>query len=325
MSKSTKITAIVVTVLLVLVILLVIAYFILGGVFYSIALDPDNISLFENIDINGSDQPGDPEGPTFDDHNEWFAYSGFTIVGIQSDDNKELNLSAYKLMQKEPSNKWVILIHGYRGEALSMRYYAYHYYEMGFNILMPDLRGHGNSEGDYIGMGWHDSNDILSFINKEILRYDTSARIAIMGVSMGGATTMMTTGLDLPSNVKVAVEDCGYTNVYEQFKYVLTNTLGLPSQPIMSAASTVARLYTGYNLKKADALTRLRNSKTPTLFIHGDKDDFVPYYMLDEVYNACAAPKQKLTISGAAHAQSAIVHSEVYWTNVKAFISQYIK
>ena len=84
--------------------------------------------------------------------------------------------------------------------------------EMGFTVLMPGLRGHGESTGHYIGMGWHNRLDMLRWID-EIVRDDPEAEIVLFGISMGGATVMMTSGEALPPNVKVIVEDCGYTSV----------------------------------------------------------------------------------------------------------------
>lgn len=321
LTKKKKIATIVSVVLAVIVVLLLAAYFGVGAFFYSIALNPKNNSL----------KHGDAQTPKqewehdFDEHNEWFDNSGYTTVSMTSSDKRSYKLNAYQLLQPIATDKWVVAIHGYRGNALTMRYQAYCYYQMGFNVLMPDLRGHGLSEGDYIGMGWHDSGDILDWINKQVVGSNPQAEIAIYGVSMGAATTMMTTGLDLPNNVKVAIADCGYTNVYEQFAYVMKNAIKLPKEPIMSAANIITNINAGYDLKKADSISRLQKSKTPTLFIHGDKDDFVPYYMLDKVYNACAAKdKRKLTIAGAAHAQSAIVNHELYWGELQRFVSQYI-
>ena len=71
------------------------------------------------------------------------------------------------------------------------------------------------------------------------------------------------------------------------------------------------------------AVAQLIKSKTPTLFIHGDKDDFVLFNNLDKVYAACAAPKEKHVIHGAEHAVSQLWFPEEYWRVVDAFLAKY--
>ena len=92
----------------------------------------------------------------------------------------------------------------------------------------------------------------------------------------------------------------------------------------MNASSIVTRFKAGYTLKEASALTQVAKSKTPILYIHGDKDDFVPYRMMDELYNATSSEKEKLTVKNAAHAKSATTNPELYWSTVKQFIMKYI-
>ena len=55
--------------------------------------------------------------------------------------------------------------------ASEMTKYVRNFYEQGYNVIAPDLRGHGNSEGDYVGMGWHDRKDVLIWI-QQILKKD---------------------------------------------------------------------------------------------------------------------------------------------------------
>ena len=71
-----------------------------------------------------------------------------------------------------------------------MMSYGEKYYEMGYNVLLPNNRAHGNSEGNYIGMGWLDKDDIACWVNW-INKQDPNAKIILHGVSMGAATTMM--------------------------------------------------------------------------------------------------------------------------------------
>ena len=144
-------------------------------------------------------------------------------------------------------------------------------------MFLPDLRGSGDSEGDYYGMGWLDRFDIISWIRDTILEEQPDADIILHGVSMGAATVMMTTGEALPPNVRVAVEDCGYTSVWEEFTIQLKKVYGLPQFPIMHIANGMAKRRAGYSFKEASSVEEVKKSKTPTLFIHGDVDTFVPF------------------------------------------------
>lgn len=235
-----------------------------------------------------------------------------------------LKLHGYEINNTVKSNTWVITVHGYTSQGDEMSDFAKNFYEMGYNVLIPDLRGHGKSEGDYIGMGWDDREDIINWINY-IIEKDNNAKIVLHGISMGGGAVMMTSGEELPSNVQVIVEDCGYTSVWDEFSYQLDSIFGYPEFPILNMASLVTKVKAGYWLGDASAVDQVAKAKVPMLFIHGDKDTFVPYYMLDEVYNAANCEKEKVTVEGAGHAEAADVNPELYWTSVKNFINKHLR
>jgi fermentation-respiration switch protein FrsA (DUF1100 family) len=173
-------------------------------------------------------------------------------------------------------------------------------------------------------MGWHDRKDMLLWIDK-IIEIDPEAEIILFGVSMGGATVMMTSGEeDLPPNVKVIVEDSGYATVSDVFVYQLNDLFGLPPFPVMNAANTMTKLRAGYDLYEASAVDQVKKSKTPILFIHGDADTFVPYEMLDEVYSAATVDKDKLIIQDAGHGDAEKVDPVTYWNTVWSFVEKYI-
>ncbi|WP_407269938.1 alpha/beta hydrolase [Radiobacillus sp. PE A8.2] len=246
-----------------------------------------------------------------------------TSLSIISKDDLQLKLHADVYINEEANAKWAIIAHGYTSSAANMSRYIRNFYHQGYNVLAPDLRGHGKSEGDYIGMGWHDRLDMLQWID-EIIQINPNAEIALFGVSMGGATVMMTSGEDLPSNVKVIVEDCGYASVSDVFIYQLDDLFGLPAFPVKSAANTVTKLRAGYNLYEASAVQQVAKSDTPMLFIHGDADTFVPYQMLEEVYEAAPVEKAKLVIEGAGHGEAEKVDLQTYWKTVWEFVGNYI-
>ncbi|MBQ3894978.1 MAG: alpha/beta hydrolase, partial [Clostridia bacterium] len=239
-----------------------------------------------------------------------------TIQGRKGD-----TLHAMEFRNPSNSNNWAIVIHGWTNCKREMSSYAMEYYRRGYNVLIPDLHGHGDSESKYVSMGWLDRLDITDW-TRSLVKENPKAKIVLHGVSMGAATTMMTTGEDLPENVVLAVEDCGFTSVYDIFEDQCIRTYHLPPKLVMPAAGLVNRVLNGFWFKDASAVEQLKKSKTPTLFIHGDKDDFVLFENLDKVYNACAAPKEKYVIHGAEHAVSSHWFHEEYWAVVDAWLAK---
>jgi fermentation-respiration switch protein FrsA (DUF1100 family) len=94
--------------------------------------------------------------------------------------------------------------------------------------------------------------------------------------------------------------------------------------PGLCALDAVVRLRSGFSLKEASCVEQVKKSKTPTLFIHGEADEFVPFWMLDEVYQAAACEKEKLAVPGAGHAESAY-QQELYYSAIRAFVSRYLR
>lgn len=295
--------------------LLLIAGFFVGNYFYNFA-------------INSKDNPFETGELPLPEGVEAMQSSGF----LATDDIEENHLTAstgsiklYSRSKTNPaSNVWVILAHGYSADGLSMASYAEKFYEMGFSVLVPDMRGHGKSEGNYRGMGWHDRLDIVDWVYY-INGSHPDSEIVLFGISMGGATVMMSSGEKLPGNVKAIIEDCGYSSIYEEFKHQVKELYNLPSFPILNLAGAVTQLRAGYNfMNEGDSVSQVAKSVTPILFIHGSEDDFVPTYMVDKVYEAAGAEREKLIVEGAGHGFSADHSPEIYWETVCRFLSQYL-
>lgn len=285
--------------------------------FYDLALNP-TISK-EAIFGSAAGRNTDPEKEAA---RKWLEEeSGYEDVYSVSEDG--LKLHAYEIKSPVPSDSWIIEVHGYMGEGKDMARCSKVYYEDGYNLLIPDLRGHGLSEGDYVGMGWDDRFDMLGWIDY-LIEKNPDVQIVLYGVSMGGATVMMTAGEVLPLQVKAIIEDCGYSTAWEEFSYNLETLFELPTYPIMPVANLVTKVRAGYFLSEASSMKQVAKSKTPILFIHGEKDTFVPFFMLDEVYNAANCEKEKLIVPGAAHAASAEIAPDLYKQTVKSFLDKHL-
>ncbi len=235
-----------------------------------------------------------------------------------------LRLAATHFKPKQPSDRWVIVVHGYGRDQRSVWYIASVYLQAGYHVLTPDLRASGKSEGQYLSMGYWESKD-LALWTKELVRQAPQAQVVLHGVSMGAATVMLTAARGLPSNVKVVVEDCSYTSAYEMFAMQLQKIFGLPSFPIMNIVDGVSRLKVGHFISDAAPLQEIDKIKLPVLFIHGEADELAPVQMADRLYAAAKGKKQLLKIVGAEHADARKADRRAYYAAVFAFIDQHLE
>lgn len=297
-----------------------------GNFLFEFALDPHaGYSMKQMMDADEVD--GLEEAPANDAALEQQAAAWFEEGRVQVTHTAEdgTALSGWRIDQPEAaaSHTYAVVLHGYTAEPARVAKYAYSFYERGMNVLMPAARAHERSGGAFIGMGWPERRDVIGWLD-DIVAADPDARILVFGISMGGATAMMTAGeSDLPANVVGIIEDCGYASVWEEFAVQLQNVFGLPSFPLLDVANAVCQVRAGWDFHEASAVDAVSRATVPMLFIHGDADTFVPYEMLDEVYEACASPvKEKLVVHGAPHAGSASTNPEQYWTCVNGFLDK---
>ena len=302
------------------------SYLLLGNVVYYLALTRSGMENKAVGRIASGTKKKDEERLRLDEiktqGKNWFDDANKEKLVIKST-NKNKNLHADYIFPESESDIFVIVIHGYTSNPRGMGIYAKKYHELGYNVLLPSLNGHADSEQATITMGWEDRLDVIDWINSIVENYPES-KIILHGESMGSATTMMTTGEELPENVKVAVADCGFTSVWDILSNKIKNNFHMHVFPTLYSTNTVNKLYSGFDMKKASSIEQIKKSKTPTIFIHGDKDTFVPYEMLDKVYEAAACEKEKVTIANSPHARNACKDPELYWNSVCNFINRYI-
>lgn len=253
--------------------------------------------------------------------NSWYAGVRHQDIFIKGRSGEKRH--ALIFMNEKPTDKWAVILHGYTSEPDGMAEFAYCYNKMGFNCILPSMIGHYKDPQKHASMGWKDRFMVTDFIDY-ILLQDKDAQIVIHGVSMGGATTMMTTGEKLPANVRAAVADCGYTSVYDQYEFIMKDRGLYYLQPLLGVTSFVSQLDGNLSFRKCSPEEAVRHSVTPTLFVHGEADRFVPFYMQQQVYDACSAEKEKFSVKEAAHAESSWQDPVLYWNRVLAFLRKHM-
>lgn len=280
----------------------------IGNYLYDYTLNPySKHNISEKIETNKTVEEAS---------RQWLSDNG---VNVSLENEEHMNL--YGCYIDQGSSTYVIMVHGYRGDGASIISPIKNFKKQGYNLLIPDLRGHGFSDGDYIGMGWDDRLDIIQWIDY-LIQKDQNASIILYGVSMGGATVMNVAGEKIPKQVKVIIEDCGYTSVWDVFKTHI-NMNEVESEIALHMASFVTKMRAGYYLEDVKPIEQVKKSQTPILFIHGSQDNFVPFSMLDELYQAANCPKEKLVVEGAGHANSCSVGEDIYYQTIYRFIENY--
>lgn len=225
----------------------------------------------------------------------------------------------------QPTKRTAVIVHGYTDNAIRMLMIGYLYHhDLRCNILLPDLRHAGLSEGSHIQMGWNDRLDVLRWISVADCIFGGETHTVVHGISMGAATTMMASGEQVPGCVKCFVEDCGYTDVWAQFSKELNEQFHLPDFPLLHTASLLCKLRYGWSFREASALQQVQKCRLPMLFIHGDADDYVPTRMVYPLYEAKPEPKELWVVPGASHAVSYRDNREEYTRRVKAFTDRYL-
>lgn len=300
--------------------------------FYNRTMKRGNANTERTIEMSGTDW--NKYFPLMEERKEYVMAQNHSDVYITSFDGLRLHATYFPAVDTDgearqgqdeaASNphikKAVICFHGYTGEGLSNHVAIADYFlKRGYAMLLPDARAHGDSEGEYIGFGCLDRRDALGWINWLIEECGEDVNIMLHGTSMGGATVLMTSGLELPGNVKGIVSDCAFTSPKEVFTHVLNSMYHLPAFPAIQGADLLNKRLAGYGMDECNAKREVRKATVPILFIHGSADTFVPCSMCDEIYDNCASPKHKLIVEGAAHAESYYKDMERYEDALKQF------
>jgi len=302
------------------------AFGIIGNYFYNVALrrsDKDFLNRVEDLMDGVPPEKALRSEQYRREVDRWVKDNPPVNLYLTADDGVQLH--ALKFGGIARGHEWALVVHGYASSAVTMLPAAREFYSRGLNVLLPDCRGHGQSDGKYIGMGWHDRLDMARWV-EEIVKLDPEARIVLYGLSMGAATVMMTAGEPLPDNVVCVIEDSGYSSIKDEFAHQLTGGVyRLPQFPILNAVDIVCRIKAGYSVRDGSALEQIGKCKIPVLFIHGEADDFVPFSMAGELYNAAQCEKELFTVPGAGHGMSWIVDPEGYWRTIDAFLDRHLK
>ncbi|VDG18949.1 alpha/beta hydrolase [Lactiplantibacillus mudanjiangensis] len=251
----------------------------------------------------------------------WYAHVKKQTWQIESHDH--LKLVAWYI-PKKGATKTVVLAHGFAGNKSLMGAWAGMYHELGYNVLVPDARAAGASQGSAIGYGWLERRDDLQWA-KTVVKKTKTTQIVMSGISMGAAGMTMASGEKQLPQIKAYVVDSPFTSAKDIISYQAKQLYHLPAFPLVDITSAITKLRAGYTFGEADAVAQIEKNHQPIMIISGTKDEFVPTRMAKKLYRNAHQPKQLWLVKGAAHT-TAITHDyAAYKQHVKTFLAKYVK
>ncbi|MCD2500854.1 alpha/beta hydrolase [Clostridium sp. NSJ-145] len=230
-----------------------------------------------------------------------------------------LKLKGYFHRVYKDSKKVVIMNHGYTANHYIDYQFTDIFFEEGYNVLLIDMRSHGESEGKVASYGYNESKDIGSWVRWIKDKIGEDAYIGLHGQSMGAATVMLY-GATHPNDIKFIIEDCGFTSAREAIKFQFRK-VKIPFWPLYDLIRVKVKRKYKFDFNNISPKDAIVNSDIPVLFIHGDNDKVVPTWMGKALYNEKNGEMDRLyLVQGAGHMEAYSKDKEKYKQVVKEFL-----
>lgn len=253
----------------------------------------------------------------------WMRMQNLKKVMIRSRDR--LRLYA-RILECDAPKGVILAMHGYHSSPIhDFSCAAEYYHNMGYILVMPDQRSHGDSDGEYITFGIKEKDDCRLWAEYIAANYQ-GLPIVLDGISMGASTVMLASGGRLPSAVCGIIADCGYSHPLDICAHVLKKRMGIPLALVLPLAKKIAEHRANVDFDEGDVKRALLRNTRPLMIVHGEADTFVPIRMTDT--NAQYAKNCDLTvvkIPGADHGMSFLTDEVTVKNELERFLDKCIK
>jgi pimeloyl-ACP methyl ester carboxylesterase len=219
----------------------------------------------------------------------------------------------------------VILLHGFTGNRATVLDAAPLFWDRGCDLLLYDLRGHGQSSGGFVTYGVHDKGDTLAAVDWLSQRTGLSdGRIGLMGWSWGAATALQTAAVR--PELAFVFADASYSSLPAIARVQAKALFGAWATLFVPGALFISGLRADFDPKAAAPEDAVRGLTTPVLLVHSTTDEFTPYEHSEAIF-ANSDPRHtrlELTRWGAAHAKSYTTDPVAYTRLVDEFLATFV-
>lgn len=193
----------------------------------------------------------------------------------------------------------------------------------GYSVVLFDMRGHGNSEGDRFSLGYLERRDVAAAIEFLLARGFAEERIALIGISMGAGVALQE--LLVHPEVGAVVADSAYASARALVEENLERTAGVPSwfTPGFLLLTRIAFGLDGDAVRPVDAVRA--HPERAILFIHCSADELIGLHHVNELRAASTNAASDLWIvQPCPHARAYNHHPAEYQARVLAFLEAQI-
>ena len=244
------------------------------------------------------------------EHKLWGEYDDYEKEDYIVKGLNDYDLHVTLVKNPIPSDKYVIISHGFKSNRYGAVKYVDSYIDLGFNCIIYDMRDHGENAKATVSLGQFESEDLYKLIEDTYNRYG-NIKLGLHGESMGAATSLMV--LAKKPKVDFVVADCGFSNLYD----LIYKAYDIAKTPfVLPSVNTAMKLRYGYDMKKTSPKDALVGNEVPVCFIHGEADTFI-LPENSQVNKAATAGYSELhLVPNAAHAQSREVLGEAEYRGI---------
>ncbi|NET09216.1 MAG: alpha/beta hydrolase [Symploca sp. SIO2B6] len=201
------------------------------------------------------------------------------------------------LIPNEMSDRTVIILHGLGATRQDMLEFGLPLQKVGYNLVLIDLRSHGESGGKFFTYGYHEWQDVVSLLDwLEQQAPKAVEDVTLIGVSAGGAIAIPATARD--SRIDRLITLSTFAELGETIN---TQTPLLPDRWRRRAIAKAERL-AKFEVDATIPRQTIQRVNVPVLIIHGDVDGYIPFENGQKLYEAAKQPKFFHRSVGADHA-----------------------
>ncbi len=194
----------------------------------------------------------------------------------------------------------------------------------GYNVLLFDFRGHGDSQRVASSFGYLEQKDLLGAIRYVKERKDVDAEgIAAYGFSMGGAVAILTAAET--SDIKAVIADSSFTALKEQGERLFKGSF-LPSSIFLKPLVWMYEIYFRVNADEIAPINKVhRISPGAIMVIGGGADEQMPSSDAMRLFAAAREPKELWLVPGAVHGGTVYMAGDEYMKRVLRFLDTHLK